>query len=188
VKRRSAALVGSGVVLLGLASAPSARALEREHHLGFDAGGGLLVIGNKSTNDLGASVGAHYSYGLNDEFNLMVEASYSLVALGQTADSRKTPETYPASLATADVGVGYVFDVLQWVPYAGVLVGGYALSGGTVPDVKLLPGVEVALGLDYRLTPTLAIGIAARQHLMSETSTYPSFTQLLLRIETVWGW
>ena len=35
----------------------------------------------------------------------------------------------PGSLTNVDVGVAYVFDVLQWVPYAGLLVGGYGLAG-----------------------------------------------------------
>jgi|CZKU01.1.fsa_nt_gi hypothetical protein len=169
-------------------AASSAGAVERENHLGLDAGGGLLVIGNKSTNDIGASLGAHYTYGLNDTFNLMVEASYSLVALDQTADSKKTPPTYPAWLANADVGIGYVFDVLQWVPYAGVLIGGYGLSGGTIPGVKILPGAEIALGLDYRLSSSMAVGVALRQHFVSDTTTYPSFSQALARVEYNWGW
>jgi hypothetical protein len=182
------AIAAAAVVLAGFASASSAGAVEREQHLGVDVGGSLLVIGDKSTNDVGVSAMAHYTYGLSDAFNLMVEGGYSLVALGQTADSPRTPPTYPAWIANADVGIGYVFDVLTWVPYAGVLVGGYGLSGGTIPGMKVLPGVEIALGLDYRVGPSVAIGVAARQHLLSETDTYPSFTQLLARVEYVWGW
>ena len=182
------AIVAAAIVLAWSASAACAGAVEREQHLGVDVGGSLLVIGNKSTNDLGASAMAHYTYGLSDAFNLMVEGGYSLVALGQTADTPKTPQTYPAWISNADVGIGYVLDVLTWVPYAGVLVGGYGLAGGTIPGLKLLPGAEIALGLDYRVGPSVAIGVAARQHFLSETATYPSFTQVLARIEYVWGW
>ena len=53
---------------------------------------------------------------------------------------------------------------------------------------KFLPGVELALGLDYRISPSIAVGVAGRQHLLSETDTYPSFTQLLARFEYIWGW
>jgi hypothetical protein len=187
--RRTGALAAATIVGLAVASlSPAAHAVERENHLGLDAGGGLLVIGDKSTNDLGASLGAHYAYGLNDAFNLMIEGSYSLVALDQTADSKKTPQTYPAWLANADIGISYVFDVLQWVPYAGLLVGGYGLSGGTIPGVKFLPGAAIAIGCDYRLSPDLSVGIAARQHMVTETATYPSFTQVLARVEYTWGW
>jgi hypothetical protein len=182
------ALAAAGAALAMAAVAAPAAAADHEHHLGIDVGGNLLVIDDKSTNDLGATFMAHYTYGLNDTFNLMFEAAYSQVALGQTADSPKTPRDYPSWIANANVGLGYVFDVLTWVPYAGLLVGAYDLSGGTIPGMKILPGVELALGLDYHLTPSMTVGIAGRQHLLSETATYPSFTQLLARFETTWGW
>jgi len=164
-----------------------ANAVEREHHLGVDAGGSMLVIDGKSTPDIGGGGGGHWTYGLNDAFNLMVEGAWSLVALSE-ARGDTIPPTRPTWVANADVGVSYVFDVLQWVPYAGVLVGGYALSGGTISGIKLLPGFELALGLDYRFDRRLAAGVAFRQHMTSEVSTYPSFTQLFARIEYTWGW
>jgi hypothetical protein len=99
-----------------------------------------------------------------------------------------TPRTRPAGLADATVGVGYVLDVLRWVPYAGVLVGGYALTGGTIAGTKVLPGAGFALGLDYRLGRSWAVGFAFRQHFVTEPSTYPSFTQLFARFEYTWGW
>ena len=182
------ASIAGAVAIASIAVAAPAHAVEHEMHLGVDAGGGLLVIGDKSTSDLGATFMAHYTYGLTDAFDLMVEAQYSQVALGQTADGPHTPHDYPSWMANANVGVGYVFDVLTWVPYAGLLVGAYDLSGGTISGMKFLPGAELALGLDYRLTPSLAIGVAGRQHLLSETKTYPSFTQLLARVEYIWGW
>jgi Outer membrane protein beta-barrel domain len=181
------AIAAAGAVLASLAVTAPAEAEDHEHHLGVDVGGGLLVINDKSTKDLGATFMAHYTYGLSDAFMLMVEAQYSQVALGQTADSPKTPHTYPSWIGNADVGIGYVFDVLTWVPYAGLLIGGYDLSGGTIPGMKILPGAEVALGLDYRLTPSVAVGVAGRQHMVSKFKEYPSFTQLLARVEIVWG-
>jgi hypothetical protein len=180
--------VAAAAAIAVLAFAFPARATEREQHLGVDLGGALVVVANKSTNDLGGTAMAHYAYGLSDAFNLMVEAQYSLVALGQRADSPKTPQTYPSWVANGNIGVGYVFDVLTWVPYAGVLVGGYDFSGGTIRGSKFLPGVEVAVGLDYRLSQSVAVGVAARQHFLSDPSIYPSFTQVLARLEYVWGW
>jgi hypothetical protein len=170
-----------------VAAGPRAQAVEREHHLGVDAGASMLVFGDKSTPDLGGGVGAHWAYGLSDAFNLMVEGAWSLVSLREARDA-KTPTTRPTWVANTDVGLGYVFDVSQWVPYAGVLVGGYMLSGGTIRRVNVLPGVELALGLDYRFSRSLAAGLAFRQHMMSEVSTYPSFTQAFARLEYTWGW
>jgi hypothetical protein len=168
-------------------AASRAQAVEREHHLGLDAGASMLVFGDKSSPDVGGGAGAHWAYGLSDAFNLMVEAAWSLVALRESHDP-KTPTTRPTWAANANAGVGYVFDVLQWVPYAGILVGGYTLSGGTIHGVKVLPGVEFALGLDYRCSRRLALGVALRQHMMSEVSTYPSFSQAFARLEYTWGW
>jgi hypothetical protein len=180
--------VALGVAFASVAFATHARAVERENQVGFDAGGSLLVIGNKSTPDLGATLGGHYTYGLSDAFNLLAEGTFSLLALDQKADDPKNSHTYPSWLANADVGVAYVFDVLQWVPYVGVLVGGYALSGGTISGTKVLPGAAATLGLDYRFSPSLSVGAMLEEHLLSETSTYPSFTQALTRIEYTWGW
>jgi hypothetical protein len=176
------------VCVATLALARPVRAVEREHHLGADVGGAVLLVGDKSTPDIGGAVGAHWAYGLSDAFNLMVEGTWSLVSLGQSS-GKGIPSTRPSWVGSAGVGVGYVFDVLSWVPYAGVLVGGYALSGGSIGGVDVLPGVAIALGLDYRFTRRLAGGVALRQHvLVTDTSTYPSFTQAFARVEYTWGW
>jgi hypothetical protein len=170
------------------ALARTASAVEREHHAGVDLGGAALSIADKSSLDVGPGVGGHYKYGLSDEFDLMAEGAWSLVAPGQTGGP-KAPGTLPAWVANADVGVDYVFDVLRWVPYAGVLAGGYALAGGTVDHVQLRPGVAAAVGVDYRFNRDFAAGIAVRQHLLfTDATTYPSFTQAFARVEWTWGW
>jgi hypothetical protein len=180
VKRATAA-----IAIAGVAVAPPAGAVEHEHHAGIDAGGSILVLNDKT--DVGGGVGAHWTYGLTDAFNLMVEGSWSLVALGEKR-AVGVPRTRPATVGDAGVGVGYVLDVLKWVPYAGALVGGYMLTGGTV-GTKILPGAALALGLDYRFARSLAVGFAFRQHmLVTEMSTYPSFTQMFARVEYTWGW
>jgi hypothetical protein len=174
---------------IGLVSySPAAGAVEREHHVGFDAGGAMLVIADKSTPDVGAGLGAHWTYGLSDAFNLMVDGSWSLVALGEKRVGAQTPATRPASITSVDAGVAYVLDVLRWVPWGGLLVGGYAFNGGTVSGVRVLPGVALALGLDYRITRSWAAGVSIRQHMVADLSTYPSFTQTFARIEYTWGW
>ena len=188
------ALVALGVA--GVAVAPRAHAVEREHHLGIDAGGAMLVMSDKT--DVGGGGGAHWAYGLSDSFNLMVEASWSLVAIERpipcVTPKACSPKTWPETVGSADVGVGYIFDVLQWVPYAGLLAGGYLLTGGTLGTggavgTRGLPGVALALGLDYRFARNLALGFAFRQHmLVTDMATYPSFTQLFARLEYTWGW
>ena len=146
----------------------------------------MLVLSDKP--DVGGGAGGHWAYGLTDAFNLMAEGAWSLAALGEKAQPG-TPRTRPASVINAGVGVGYVLDVLQWVPYAGLLAAGFAFGGGTISGVQVLPGATIALGLDYRLGRKWAAGFAFRQHLLvTEMSTYPSFTQVFARFEYTWGW
>lgn len=175
---------------------PIAEAVEREHQLGVDVGPNMLVIG-KLNPTFGLSTGAHYTYGLNDQFTLLAEATWSFVSLGETVNA-KTPHTHPAWIGNADVGIGYVFDVLRWVPYAGILLGGYTLAGRTIGPVKEYIGVELTLGLDYRIDRRWTVGAVLRQHMMSDPtlypdfdnafSAYPSFSQALIRADYVWGW
>jgi hypothetical protein len=174
--------------IAALCATPNAAGVERENQLGVDAGGAVLVVAAKSKSDVGAGVGAHWSYGLSDAFNLIVDGDWSLVALGEKVRNGTTPRTLPTNVTNVGAGISYVFDVLRWVPWAGILVGGYALAGGTISGIKILPGAALALGLDYRFSRALAIGVSLRQHALSDMTTYPSFTQAFARIEYTWGW
>lgn len=181
--------VGVGFAVACLVALPSAaRAVEREHHLGIDAGAAILVVADKNSPDAGPALGAHWTYGLSDTFNLMVDGTWSLVSLGEKAQSNMTPSTRPSNLAGLDAGIAYVLDVLRWVPWAGFFVGGYAFTGGTISGVKVLPSAAIALGLDYRVSRSWSMGIAVRQHAFSDLSTYPSFTQTFARFEYTFGW
>lgn len=176
---------GRIVIALAVVAIPTrAAAVEREHHLGGDLGGGALVASGHA--EPGGAVAVHWAYGLNDMFNLMVEGSTSLMGLGTPQDPT---HTRPNWAANAGVGVGYVFDVSRWVPYVGVLAGGCVLWGGAVSRAKVLPDAVLALGLDYRLTRSFAVGVSFRQHmLVTEMATYPSFTQVFARAEYTLGW
>jgi hypothetical protein len=172
-----------------LALVRPARAVERENAIGVDLGGAVLVVADKSSQDIGASVGLHYTYGLSDAFNLVADAGWSLVALNEGLTDPSTPRTRPTHVTNAGAGLAYVLDVLRWVPWGAVEIGGYALQGGTLDAVKVLPGAAVAVGLDYRLDRSWSVGASGREHLLfTEMSTYPSFIQVLARVEYVWGW
>lgn len=183
--RRAAAGVLGITVVVGVLAAGSAGAVEREHQVGVDVGG--MVESNQSP-DVGASVGGHYVYGLTDQFNLMGEAGWTFVAQGTNAPS-VTPPHRPSGIWNADVGISYVLDILEWVPYAGVMVGADGLSGGSVRRETLLPDAVIAVGLDYRFTRTLALGVGLREHMfLTALPSYPSFTQVLIRAEYTFGW
>jgi hypothetical protein len=171
------------VLLAGAALARPAGAVERENGLGADVGPAVLVIADKGSPDVGATVGLHYTYGLSDAFNFVASAGWSLVALDET-----TGPNHPTSMTNVNAGVAYVLDVLQWVPWISLELGGYTMQGGTVAGVRLDAGAAVGLGLDYRLNRSWTVGVVVHQHFLLDMSTYPSFTQAVARFEYVWGW
>ncbi len=181
------------VLLAGGALAGPAGAVERENGLGADVGPAVLVIADKGSPDVGATEGLHYTYGLSDAFNFVASAGWSLVTLDET-----TGPAHPTSMTNLNAGVAYVLDVLQWVPWASLELGGYTMQGGTIggqhlgsvtwSGVKLDAGAAIGLGLDYRLNRSWTVGVAVHQHFLVDMSTYPSFTQAVARFEYVWGW
>lgn len=138
---------------------------------------------------MGFGGAAHYTYGLTDQFNLAIEASSVVVAADQKQDLPSSPHTRPAMVHTGAAGVSYVLDILRWVPYAQVQGGVCMLTGGTLDRALVLPAVSLGLGLDYQFTRQMAVGIAAREHLMvSKLDTYTSYTTVLARFELMWGY
>jgi hypothetical protein len=176
------------VALAGIAVPREAAAVEHQHHIGLDPSLAMLKVDDKSSLSVGAGLGVHYTYGISDQFNFMAEVNASIVAAKQQQDMPTSPHTRPAEVDDALVGVGYVIDVLQWVPYFGVLAGGYRLAGGTLDNALVVFGGAAELGLDYQLSRHWAVGAAGQQHfLLTKMSTYPSYTTVMLRFEYMWG-
>lgn len=176
------------VAALVAATSSDALAFERQHHLGVDGGLGMLSINQKGTLSVGGGGGVHYAYGLTDAFNLMAEGSFMQVALEEQG-GKGIPNNRPTSVTNLGVGVGYVLDVLRWVPYAGLLAEGYWMNGGTIDTTTVAAGAAIALGLDYSVTRAFAVGFAFRQHFaLSKITDYPSYSQFLLRAELTWGY
>ena len=175
--------------LLAIAIVPrGAAALEHQSHLGLDPSLSILKVDDKSTVSVGAGIGAHYTYGINDQFNIIGEFNFSRVANNQQQDAPDSPHTRPADVSHLSAGVGYVIDVLRFVPYIGVTIGPYLLSGGTLDKNLWLPAVSGMIGLDYQLNRSFAVGIAGEQHIFfSDMSTYPSYTNVTLKAEYMWG-
>ena len=165
------------------------RAVEREHAIGVDVGRDDARRRRQEHRPTSAAAsGLHYTYGLTDAFNLVADAAWSLVALNEVVADSTTPHTRPTNLTNVDVGLAYVLDVLRWVPW-GAAVGGYALQGGTIDGVKVLPGAALAVGPRLPLQPQLvASASTVRQHMLfTEMSTYPSFTQVLRAVRVRLG-
>jgi opacity protein-like surface antigen len=165
---RNGRLAAVAVVPAALACAQSAAAFERQWHAGADVGIATLFKGPGSTNLAG---GAHLAYGLSDAFNAMLEVDVSRhPSIGQTVYS-------------AGLGACYTIDVIRWVPYAGLLAGGYRLAGD--PSSSAF-GVQFAAGMDYQFNRNLAAGLQFRFHELLTGDT-ASYTTTLLRIEYLWG-
>lgn len=165
----------------------SAAAVEKQVHVGASAGLSVLKVDDKSTASVGAGGGVDFRYGLNDAFNVHVEGQHSVVALDEKRDAPDTPRTRPSGVTSVAAGAAYVIDIVQIVPYVGLLGGGYLLSGGTLDQSKVLPGAQLAVGLDYYMSRSWAVGLAFRQHmLLAETSTYPTFSTVNARVELTW--
>lgn len=180
-------LVASGALAL-LTVTGSAPALEHQHHLGLDPSLSTLKVDDKSSVSVGVGLGLHYTYDVNDQFLFLAEANYSRVAADQQQDFDNSPHTRPADVAYGMAGVGYVIDVLRFVPYLAVLAGAYRLSGGTLDRPLFIGGAEAGVGLDYPFTHHFTAGVGIRQHfLLTKMSTYPSYTTIFLRVEYVWG-
>lgn len=185
---KSRAFLAATVFAATLVVPKVSAAIERQHHVGLAPNLAVLAIEDKSTASVGAGATLHYAYGLTDQWNLMVEAGSAVVALDQDQDTPETPRTRPGAIDHASVGFGYVIDILRWVPYVGVMGGVYRFGGGTLPQALYLPAASFAAGLDYQLSRHFAVGVAGRQHMMlGELETYPSYTTVLLRFETMWG-
>src|SRR5262245_25828135 len=162
MRRRPAPVFAAvSIVVCALLSWTSrADAYERQWHAGVGAGYALVNVYDSTAHGFGG--GLHLTYGLTDAFNAMLEADVTL---------------HPSSdlvIAGAAVGPAYVLDVLQWVPYLGLLVGGYDVWSHSdlcgTPDQPPCHaahlGIGVPIGLDYQITRSFAVGAQVRYTLM----------------------
>jgi hypothetical protein len=173
--------------LAALCSSGRAWAVEKQTHIGVGGGLSMLSVADKATLSVGGGAGVDFRYGLSDAFNFHVEAGHAVVALDQQQDTPTSPRTRPATASSLAVGVAYTLDIIRIVPYGGIFAGATMLGGGTLPASLVLPDLQLGLGADYYLSRNWGVGIAYRQHLLlSKLSTYPSYSNVWLRVEYTW--
>ncbi len=188
VRQTTSRVAIAAALFAPLTIASAAGAVEHEHHVGLGAGPAALKVDDKAGMMVGAGGAVHYAYGFTDAFNFVAEYSSAIVALDAKLDTPTTPHTRPSTLDTLGVGAAYVFDVLRWVPYATAMASGSLLHGGTIDGSLITGGVQLGLGVDYKFNFSWAAGVAYRQHLfLTKMSTYPSYSQLIFRVEYAWG-
>ena len=175
-----------------LAASPSL-AFERQWHAGASLGYTALMGSHATLHGIGG--GLHLTYGLSDALNLIAEVNVSnhFSRLGDApVDDTGKPTGTPATrlphtlLASGALGVGYVFDVLQWVPYVGAMVGAADIVTPVGSSVRL--NLQVPFGLDYSISRSFAVGVGGRYQMMIGGAALEHGLTGLLRAEYVWGY
>jgi hypothetical protein len=178
---RARQLSAVALAVAAVTTAPAARALEDQWHLGAGAGAGAFADEDTT---LGPLFGLHSAYGLDDMFDARLEA---LFGLHERHHER-------LSISGLSAGLSYKVDIIEWVPYFGVQFGVYHLGGperpGKLGENEL--GMSIDLGLDYALTRSVGLGAQLRFHgflgdPLASLGDAP-YLSALLRAEYRWGW
>lgn len=185
-----------GALLSLVTSSSISQAFERQWHLGAGLGlGGFGRVAGSSVpfSDDGLKlpmVGAHAAYGLSDMFDARLELTWGLHSLDGSPDV-VDPELEQTHVVSAATGLSYKLDVIEWIPYLGLLAGYYGYFGGpALASDGLKPGgggdlgASLILGLDHALSRDVAVGVQLRYHRLLAGEDY--FTAQL-RVEHTWG-
>lgn len=193
--------LAASVLATALLASPRSEAFEHQWHFGGNLGYTALMGAQQTRHGLGG--GLHLTYGLTDAVNLMADVNVSghFGRLGEAPMDENGKATGPVVpvpgvvLVSGAVGVGYIVDVLQWVPYVGALAGvadvidvsGTCGAEGA-PCNSLRLNLEVPFGLDYSISRSIAVGVGGRYQLLIGGPGVEHGLTGLLRAEYVWGW
>jgi hypothetical protein len=88
-------------------------------------------------------------------------------------------------------GIDLRWDVLQWIPYAGLGLAYYRLAGTAVDDTARAGsslGAPLCVGVDYLLTRALVLNLQATAHtLLAPDGPRLSWAQLTFGVAHAWG-
>jgi hypothetical protein len=162
-------LVALIAVVLVSAAAPAA-ASDGESALSVSLGYGTYSI--PDTNPHGGVLGVEYERGFSDALSWRVSAGGGGYALnGQLS--------YSGHLIA---GITYLFDVLKYVPYANLGVGGIVIGGGDV-DTQVNGLIELGAGLDVLHSRSFSYGVQLRfESFVSQTSFFTA------GVRATWRW
>ena len=169
-------------VLVAATVSATAAAYEEQWHFGGGIGAAKFVGTEHGTAPM---LGLHVAYDVSDMFDFRLELGAAEHTLAAETSTR---------LYSASAGVVYKLDVLEWVPYFGILGGYYAFTSGPWPShLKQREfGVSIPLGLDYTLSRRFGLGAQIAYHgfqsdPLGGVGDAPYFTALL-RAEYRYGW
>jgi hypothetical protein len=181
---RLACAVSACALTLGLAL--PAHAFERQWHLGAALGPSTPT---GSGLNWGPAAAIHGAYGLSDMFDVRLELLGGLHAFESKMPAFETT----SRIYSGTAGLAYKLDVIEWVPYAGLLAGygmiQFAPPAGAEPpqsEGRFTLGLE--LGIDYALSRSIGLGFRFRgdewfgSERVSETATF------LFGAEYRWGY
>lgn len=142
---------------LCLLAAPGvAAASDGESALSGSLAGGTFVLPGEEEDEsiaptAGGVGGVSYERGFSEALSWRVELSGGLYGGGGLSWSGQVAG-----------GLVYRFDVLKYVPYALIELGGSIVGGGPVPEPVLDPVVLIGGGLDFLLGRSRSWGLEAR--------------------------
>jgi hypothetical protein len=168
--------------LATMVAAPTAGAIEGQWHVGGGLGAATFA---RTDTGWAPLVGIHAAYELSDMFDARLELT------GSRHDfiEEESTDFYGAAL-----GLTYKVDVIEWVPYFGLLGGYYAFSNEIVPPPLRTRelGIMIPLGLEWVPSRTFAAGLQVAYHgflsdPLNSVGDAPYVT-VLLRAEYRIGW
>jgi hypothetical protein len=181
LRHRLAVLPALALGAAALLSPGRAAAYEHQWHAGASFGYAAL-FGDTTSHGFGG--GLHLTYGVNDTVNLLAEID---------ATTHFSPRF---TVVSGGLGAAYVFDVLQWVPWAGAEIGPAGLLStdptcgmtGAAPCKAFRFDVAVPFGLDYQISRSFTVGVGGRFQLLLLGPTPWETLGVFARAEYVWGY
>lgn len=123
---------------------------------------------------VGGALGIDYERGLTRSLWLRASAGGGLYSEDDSL----------AGSVHGTVGVTYAFDVLKYVPYANLGIGGIYVGGGSLEESHLEPLVEIGGGLDILVSRNVSWGLVARfESFLDRTAFFTAGARLTYR----WG-
>ena len=156
---------------LGVVSLASVPAAADEGETAISAVGGFASFQVPEHRAIGGALGVDYERGWSDSLWLRASASGGLYRESGGEEGEKGL----AESAQATLGLTYVVDVIKYVPFVNLGVGGIAL-GGEMLDWRLAPLVELGGGLDILQSRSLSYGLVARFESLLSRSAYFSLS------------
>lgn len=142
------------IVLLTMLALPDpAAASDGETALSVFAGyGGMSITqDDDEIQPNGGAIGVDFERGFSEILSWRISAGGGVY----------TGEEGMAYSTHATAGFTYIFDVLKWVPYANLGVGGILVTGEGF-DTRVHPLVELGFGIDKLHSRTFSYGVVVR--------------------------